>query len=145
MSLVSGQSIQQMWACIFLLCSCMWRPTAVWRIQKVLMRIRIPLFMLMRIWIKIALASERKKILQKLQLFCPKSYKTIFLSDNHQIYKNTDLVWTKEKGICCGLGSDLVLDLDPWKMLWIRIRQNGRIFWIRIRNTALQYLTLTSG
>ena len=42
-----------------------------------------------------------------------KSYKTIFLSDNHQIYKNTDLVWTKEKGIGCGLGSDLDLYLDP--------------------------------
>ena len=43
----------------------------------------------------------------------------------------------KEEGRGGGseLGSDL--DLDPWKILWIRIRQNDadpRILWIRIHN-----------
>ena len=51
---------------------------AVWRIQNVLMWIRIPLFMLMRIRIRIKkkLAKGEKKILQNLQLLFRKSYKT---------------------------------------------------------------------
>ena len=56
---------------------------AVWRIQKVLMQIRIPLFK--RIRIQIFLPREIKKFLQNLHLFFPQSYQTLlsnFLSNN---------------------------------------------------------------
>ena len=40
------------------------------------------------------------------------------------VRKEGDRLSVKEEGSGCELGSDLGLDPDPWKILWIWIRQN---------------------
>ena len=122
---------------------CVWKSKdkSVWRTRSDFKRIliRIPLFILIRIRIRILFSLEKKNfkcrtiVLQNLT----KLVMCYYLIDNKQKYflggNGEGEVWVR-RGDEMEFGS--VLDPDPWEIFRIRIRQTDTDSWIRIRNTG---------